>query len=125
MIGITLYIWYLIISFKYKEYQINSHIEFISNINTETKEAIEKWKWIIEYKSSKAYKNKIQKSQLSKKNTWENIIYLTNEETYEKYVNNNFQVAEKITIPNSRESFIETMTIFERWVFKIFRKDLR
>jgi len=67
MIGIILYISYLIITFSYKEYKINSHIEFITQLNHEIKEENKQANEIIEYKKSRAYKNKILKEQQSHK----------------------------------------------------------
>jgi len=52
----------------YYEYKINSHIEYISNLNSSIKEKIEVAEKIIEYKSSIAYKNKVLKEQQSFKN---------------------------------------------------------
>jgi cell shape-determining protein MreC len=68
MILIILYILYLILNKSYYEYKINSHIEAINSINNVIKEKIKTAKEIIEYKSSKAYKNKILKEQQSFKN---------------------------------------------------------
>jgi hypothetical protein len=68
MIFIALYIFYLISTFKYKEYKINSHIEYITNLNKEIKKKIKIADDIINYKQSKAYKNKILKAQQSYKN---------------------------------------------------------
>jgi hypothetical protein len=51
-IWIILYLLYLIISFTYKEYKINSHIEYISELNKSIKEKISEAEKIITYKSS-------------------------------------------------------------------------
>jgi len=56
------------LSFTYKEYKINSHIEFIKNLNQSIKERIDEAEDIIKYKSSVAYKNKVLKEQQSYKN---------------------------------------------------------
>jgi uncharacterized protein (UPF0335 family) len=68
MIILILYIFYLIISFTYKEYKINSNIEYITNLNEEIKENINEAHDIIKYKTSMAYRNKILKQQQSLKN---------------------------------------------------------
>ena len=85
MIAIILYIFYLIINFTYKEYKINSHIEYITKLNKDIKENIKKADSTIKYKKSKAYKNKILKQQQSLKNLWEIVIYLTSEQKYNKF----------------------------------------
>jgi hypothetical protein len=68
MILIILYISYLIVSFKFREYKINSNIEYIVKLNTELQEKIEIASNLIEYKTSKAYKNKILKEEQGYKN---------------------------------------------------------
>jgi hypothetical protein len=59
---------YLILNFTYKEYKINSHIEYIQGLNKTIKYKIEEAEKIIKYKSSLAYKNKVLKEQQSFKN---------------------------------------------------------
>jgi hypothetical protein len=68
MIGAILYIFYLIITFSYKEYKISSDIEYLTQLNESIKNKIELADSIIQYKQSKAYKNKILKSEQSFKN---------------------------------------------------------
>ena len=61
--------------------------------------AIEEWNDIIEYKSSKAYKKKVQKQELWLKQKWETVLFLTTEETYEKYTNPENRIIKKIILP--------------------------
>jgi len=63
LIFITLYIFYLIGNYKYKEYKINSTIEYLANENEKIAEKIEIAESIIEYKTTKAYRNKVLKEQ--------------------------------------------------------------
>jgi hypothetical protein len=58
----------LIISFTIKEYKINLDIKFIENLTIKLESEIESAKKVIEYKTSKAYKNRILKEQQSFKN---------------------------------------------------------
>ena len=51
MIVITLYILILIWKFKYNEYKINSHIDYITTLNKEIETKIIKATEIIEYKT--------------------------------------------------------------------------
>jgi hypothetical protein len=53
----------LIVSFKYKEYKINSSIEYITNLNKDIENKINIAYKLVEYKTSKPYKNKILKEQ--------------------------------------------------------------
>jgi hypothetical protein len=68
MIGIMLYILYLIITFSIEEYKVSHNIKnlqsFISQTTQYNRNALE----TIEYKQSKAYKNMVLKEQQSLKN---------------------------------------------------------
>ena len=126
MIGVILYIFYLISTFTYKEYQISSHIDYITNLNEEIKEKIHLADSIIKYKQSKAYKNKVLKAQQSFKNKWEVVIYLTSEKKYNKFTN---KAVETIEVKQNQGEQINditlSMSIFQKWIYLIFQKDIR
>jgi len=124
MIWIILYILYLILSFTYKEYKINSHIEYISSLNSVIKNKISEAEKIIEYKSSLAYKNKVLKEQQSFKNKWEIVVYLTTEKIYNKFTTK--EVEQKDEIINNiiiEDSKLDNMKISQKWLYLIFKKD--
>lgn len=123
LISLILYISYLIISFTYKEYKINSHIEYISNLNQEIKKKIEEAEKIIVYKSSKAYRNKILKEQQSYKNKWEEVIFITTEKNYNKFTIEKIEenIIEK---ENNKNYKYDEKTIFEKWILLIIKKDI-
>lgn len=126
MIILILYIFYLIISFTYKEYKINSSIEYITNLNNDIKESINEAYSIIKYKTSKAYRNKIIKEQQSFKNKWEKVVYLTTEKKYNKFTSKVTQTGSlNIEVEDNSNSVIDTMSIFEKWMYLIFGKDIR
>ena len=121
IIFIILYMSYLILKFTYKEFQINTHIEYISGLNKNIKEKIDNAEKIIKYKSSLSYKNKILKEQQSFKNKWEDVIYLTTEKIYNKFTKEeNPEVINDTTIVNKK---IDEKTIFEKWIYLIYKKD--
>jgi cell division protein FtsL len=68
LIVVILYLIYLIIDYKYKEYKINTHIEYIEKSNEKMKQLISENKDILEYINTKAYKNKVLKEEQSMKN---------------------------------------------------------
>lgn len=125
LIVIILYILYSIISYKYKEYTINSHIKYIASLNEDIKFKIEEAESIIEYKKSNAYKNKVLKEDQWLKNKWEIVIYLTTEDTYNKYTNSVSK--EETPIVEIEKKIDETywMSIYQKWIYFIFKKDLR
>lgn len=125
MIGITLYISYLIITFTYKEYKINSNIEYITILNNEIREKNKKALSIIEYKKTKAYKNKILKEQQSLINKWEKVIYITTEKKYNKFTKEYLPQTEPLNSAKEIDSIISYMSIYEKWLYFIFNKDIR
>lgn len=123
MIWIILYILYLIISKTYYEYKINSHIEYITSLNNTIKDKIDKAEEIIKYKSSLAYKNKVLKEQQSFKNKAEEVVYLTTETMYNKFVSEVEEesgVIEEVIITDSK---LDNMNISQKWLYLIFKKD--
>jgi len=124
MVWIILYIWYLILSFTFKEYKINSHIEYIRELNENIKERIDQAWDIIEYKSSLAYKNKVLKEQQSYKNKWENVVYLTTEKIYNKFTKEEKTEEQQIEIKTEEDSITDNMNIFGKWLYFIFKKDI-
>lgn len=123
LIVIIFLLWYLIISFTIKEYKINLDIKFIENLTVKLESEIEAAKKVIEYKTSKAYKNKILKEQQSFKNNWEDVIYFTTEESFNKYTTKKeFTEKEKIVTQDELELKIDDLSIFERWLYFIFKK---
>ncbi len=126
MIIVILYLFYLIISFTYKEYKISANIDYITLLNKELRENINKADNIIKWKKSKAYINKSLKEQQSLKNKGEIVVYLTTEKNYNKYTSETIE--EKITPSNSlnqNNNITSSMNIYQKWVYLIFGKDLR
>lgn len=122
LIIIILYLSYLIIDYKYKEYKINNHIDYIENKNNKLYQDIIKDKNDLEYMNTKAYKNKTLKEELWYKNIWENVIFITNEEKYNKYTQN--EIVDFSPIIQEKQIW-DNMDIFEKWMYFLFKKDIR
>ena len=126
LIVVILYILYSIVEYKYKEYKINSHIEYISALNKEIKANIIKAKDIIEYKKSSAFKNKVLKEEQWLKNKWESVIYLTSEDNYNKYTKSiKKEESAPIKEKEEEEDITYAMSIYQKWIYFLFKKDLR
>jgi hypothetical protein len=83
---------------------------------------------LIEYKTTKAYKNKILKAEQQLKNKWEEVTYVVTEERFKKFTSPEDSNAwkQKVTeVLDSRQEKIKTMTNFQKWVFFIFERDIR
>ena len=113
MIIIILYISFLIISYTYKEHITHSSIEYIKALT----------KKVVEYKTSRAYKNKVLKEQQSFKNVWEKVVYFTTEENFNKYTTIEEKKPETvITNDNNEQINVKDFSIWERWMYLLFKK---
>lgn len=126
LIFAILYIMYLILSYKYREYRINSHIEYLWNLKTEIETSIKDAEEIINYKTTKAYKNKILKDEQGLKNKAEHVVYLTSEEKYQKFtkvpaegeeVKKSFE-----EVLTNQQKLIKEMNNVEKWMYFLFKK---
>lgn len=121
-IVVILYLMYLILDYKYKEYKINMHIEYIEKNNEKMKNEISNNKEILEYIDTKAYKNKVLKEEQSMKNKWESVIFITNEDDYNKFSKNEISDIK----PNWETKKVQdSMEIYEKWMYFLFKKDIR
>lgn len=123
MIGIMLYILYLIITFSIEEYKVTHNIKNLQSFITQTiqynKNALE----TIEYKQSKAYKNMVLKEQQSLKNKWEKVIYLTSQKNYNKYTTQTDLIIDDINQYNIKEyNITDNMEIHQKWSYYLFNK---
>lgn len=121
-IFIILYLLYLILDYKYKEYKINNHIEYIQENNNKMSSEITKDKETLEYINTKAYKNKILKEEQSMRNKGETVIFITNEDKYNKFSKDE---TEEVKVIQENKKIQDGMTIYEKWMFFLFDKDIR
>lgn len=124
IIVIILYLLYLIIDYKYKEYKINSHIENIEVLNEIMEWDIMTYKQQYEYLNTKAYKVKTLKEEQSMKQKWEVVIYITGEERFNKFTQNETHHISPITREAERK-IQDGMDIYEKWIYFLFKKDIR
>ena len=121
-----LYMTYVIMNYKYREYRINSHIELLADLNKEISASINTAGKIIDYKSTKAYKNKILKGEQWLKNKGEKVAFLIDEVQYNKYTAQTPNIVSQTTvdIPEG-DNILNTMNIRQKWIYYIFKKDTR
>ena len=125
LIIILIILLYEIITYKYKQYQIEQHINSISKLNKQIELNIQKAKEIIEYKKSKAYKNKVLKRDKWLKNKKEVVVYLTTEDNYNMYIKKEKNIIPKNLNNKNIKSEIYWMTTYQKWIYFLFKKDLR
>ena len=128
LIIIMLYLMYLVLSYKYTEYKIYSYTQNLHEYNESLESKIRYAQEILENKNTKAYKNKVLKSQQGLKNTGEIVVFLIEEEKYNRFTQEIRQDTSQIILPPSltdEKSLIQTMTIYQRWIYLIFKRDIR
>jgi len=104
------------------------YIDEITNNNIAILEQIEESKLTLEYKNTRAYKNKILKSEQWLKNNSEEVISLIEEQEYKKYTEDTVDIKQQVFTPQSlldEQSLLSTMTIYEKWIYFLFKKDIR
>ncbi len=122
-IWIILYLLFLIVSYKYKEYNTNYYISLLKQENEEIKREIEIKQKLHEYYNTNAYKNKILKEQHSYQNIDEVVINITTESNYNKFTKKEDIIPQ---VNQTKEiSVYENMTIQEKWIYFIFNVDNR
>ncbi len=123
-----LYMIYLVLSYKYTEYKIFRHIQNLTEINDNLLKKISLAQEILENKNTRSYRNKILKSQQWLKNPGEKVVFLITEEKYKKYTredNLSQNIGNFSQDLLDEKSLIQTMTVYQRWVYLIFHKDIR
>ncbi len=125
LIIIMLYLMYLIVSYKYKEYLINSNIEYLSNYNSKLNSSINEDKNMLEYLNTESYRNKILKKEQAMKNKWEKVIYITSESQYKKFVKTDEKQTNNDNYDEEQTNIYDNMTNFEKWIYFVFKKDIR
>ena len=124
LIFLMLYLLYSILDLKYETYKENKIKE---KIIYENKILLEKTKKIkekeIPYRRTKAFEDKLAKQTSKYKNPWEDFFLIVEEKSYEKY---HKPLIEEIKQEKIKEEKIyDTMTIYEKWIYFIFNKDIR
>lgn len=76
-----------------------------------------------------AYKNKILKSEQWLKNPGEEVLFLISEERYKSFTEEKKEdLIEEKNISGyywDEKKLIESMSIFEKWIYLLFKKDIR
>jgi len=125
ILWIILYLMYLIVEYKYKEYKITSKIELLEKQNKSIKNEIIEYKEYLEYLNTASYKNKILKLDQALKSKGEEVVFITTSNFYEKYsVKLNEEVEVDIPLTDSERLNKQEKHNLEKWIYFLFKKDL-
>lgn len=115
---------YLVVLYKYKDFQINSYISYITGENTKIEQSIEEKKDHLAYVKTNAFLDRVAKASQNKKNPGEELIVLVTPEEVEEYkkIDTNKQIIGEVQTMHSKTY---GMTNQEKWIFYIFHTDMR
>ncbi len=124
LLVLIVYEVYLVVLYKYKDFQINSYLSYIVTENGKIEESIEQKKERLAYVKTNAFLDKIAKTSQNKKNPGEEVVVLVTDEEVEEYKRID---TSKQMILWSRQEVSKTlgMTNQEKWIYYIFHTDMR
>lgn len=85
LLVLIVYEVYLVVLYKYKDFQINSYLSYIVTENGKIEESIEQKKERLAYVKTNAFLDKIAKTSQNKKNPGEEVVVLVTDEEVEEY----------------------------------------
>lgn len=124
-IWIILYLLFLIVNHKYKEYNFNNYLSYLNEQNVSIKKEIDKKVETLEKIWTKAYKNKLLKETQNMKNKWEKVIFITKEDTFKTFTQ--IQIQDELEFKNlsfENEIITDHMTRNQKWFYFLFNKQL-
>ena len=129
LIFLLIYMIFLVIRYMLDEYRVEKYIQDIKQTNLVLQERIRRAHIHIDIITSESYKNKILKSELWWKNTGEEVVILIGEDAYNKY-SDEYHTSQRRDDPllyavREEQSLISTMTVYQKWIYFIFQKDIR
>lgn len=121
---LIIYEVYLIVLYKYKDFQINSYLSYITSDNGKIEESIEQKKDRLAYVKTNAFLDQVAKTSQNKKNPGEDVVVFVSNEEVEEYkrIDTNKQM-----IGGVKQEASQTlgMTNQEKWIYYIFHIDTR
>ena len=122
---ILLYLSFKIIQFEYNKYNISLYIKGQKGVINNIKTYLDETTWTIKYLNTKAFKNKILKSDDWMKMKWEKVIILTSEKVYKKFswkkvIKNLDEIKDE-----KKYDITSTMSNFEKWIYFLLNKNVK
>ena len=125
LILIVVYLIYLIVCYKYQDFQVNSYIQQLTADNQKLNQTIEDKRDYLAYINTNAFLDKVAKSSQNRQNPGEDVVFLVSKEDMETY--KKIDVEQQMLAPKSSDLISPTqgMSNPEKWVYSVFHIDLR
>lgn len=116
---------YLVVLYKYKDFQINSYITYVTNESDKIVKSTQEKKDYLSYIKTNAFLDRMAKSSQNKKNPGEILTVLVTPEEAEEYkkIDTDKQIIGEIYSATRSRTY--GMTNVEKWAYYIFHTDLR
>lgn len=124
LILVAVYEMYLIVWYKYRDFQINTYIGVLNVENGKVENNIERKKRYLSYVKTNAYLDRVAKSSQNRKNPGEDAIFLVDANEVKNYAK--IDVERSIVgDANKKSSPTIGMSNREKWFYYVFKVDPR
>lgn len=123
LILIAVYEMYLIVFYKYRDFQINAYIGVLGAENAKVEANIERKKRYLAYVKTNAYLDRVAKASQNRKNPGEDAIFLVDAEEVKNY--SKIDVERNIIGENRKSSPTIGMSNREKWFYYVFKVEER
>lgn len=123
LILIAVYEMYLIVFYKYRDFQINAYIGVLGVENSKVEANIERKKRYLAYVKTNAYLDRVAKASQNRKNPGEDAIFLVDAEEVKNY--SKIDIERNIVGENRKSSPTIGMSNREKWMYYVFKIDPR
>ncbi len=119
LILIAVYEMYLIVFYKYRDFQINAYISVLGTENAKVEANIERKKRYLAYVKTNAYLDRVAKASQNLKNPGEDAIFLVDAEEVKNY--SKIDVERTIVGEHKKSSPTVGMSNREKWFYYVLR----
>ena len=123
LILMVVYLIYLIVLYKYRDFQVNSYIDSLLGENTKLEQTIEEKKDYLAHINTNAFLDKVAKTSQNRKNPGEDVVFLVSKDDVEAY--KKIDVEKQMMGNDKTVSPTQGMSNYEKWIYFIFKVDLR
>lgn len=123
LILIAVYEMYLIVWYKYRDFQINAYIGVLNVENSKVETNIERKKRYLSYVKTNAYLDRVAKASQNRKNPGEEAVFLVDSDDVKNYAK--IDVDRAIIGDNRKPSPTIGMSNREKWFYYVFKVDPR
>jgi hypothetical protein len=120
---VVVYLIYLIVLYKYRDFQVSSYIDTLLHENRQLEQDIQDRKDYLAHINTNAFLDKVAKTSQNRKNPGEQVVFFVSKDDVETY--KKIDVEKQMIGPEKVVSPTQGMSNAEKWIYHIFRVDMR